>query len=98
LEALQSAAIHNLHVLFDLDHNGWTPLHEAARGGHVSIVEFLVHHAEAEGVAPSTFVNIVSNFGHGWSALALAIQHNGEDHPVTRMLRDFGGQVVYPRR
>ncbi len=26
------------------DHNGWTPLHEAVRGGHLDCVKFLIQH------------------------------------------------------
>lgn len=98
MSTLRDAAINDLLSLYAIDHNGWCPIHEAARGGQTHVVTFLVQEAERSGVASNTFINAVTNFGNGWSPLALAIQHHGINHPVTRVLRQFGGQVIHPRR
>ena len=95
---LKNVATYHTHLLFDLDRNGWTPLHEAARAGQVEIVDFLIQQGMKNGVALNLFVNVTSNFGMGWSPLALAIQHHGENHSVVHLLRQAGGQVTYPRR
>lgn len=97
MHTLCAAALQSPHLLYELDSNGWTPLHEAARAGHEEVVSFLVQEAERAGVADVAIVNSVSNFGNGWSPLALAIEYHGEDHPVTHTLRQLGGQVLYPR-
>ena len=42
LEALIIIASRNLEDVKRKDQNGWTPLHEAARGGHVDVVAWLL--------------------------------------------------------
>jgi len=42
LEALIIIASRNLEDVKRKDSNGWTPLHEAARGGHVEVVTWLL--------------------------------------------------------
>jgi hypothetical protein len=93
---LRHAALHDLTALYEQDINGWTPLHEATRSGLAHVIKFLVLEAEKNGIPPVTVVNIVSNFGNGWSPLAIAILNHGEWHAVTVLLRQFGGEVVYP--
>jgi hypothetical protein len=95
---LRHAAVHDLTSLYEQDVNGWTPIHEATRSGLANVIKFLVLEAERNGIPAVTVVNTVSNFGAGWSPLALAIQIHGEGHAVTVLLRQFGGDVVYPRR
>ncbi|KAL7550513.1 hypothetical protein ACHAWF_013732, partial [Thalassiosira exigua] len=56
------------------DNNGWQPIHEAARGGHVDVVRMLVEHGAD--------VNERANFGEGSSVLELAMENHGEGHPL----------------
>jgi prolyl 4-hydroxylase len=42
LEFLKEMAKKDRSQLFKADHNGWRPLHEAARGGQVEVVEYLI--------------------------------------------------------
>jgi len=81
LDALREA-VDNGHsdLLRVADSNGWTPLHEAVRAGHVDIVEYLVR--EVAGID----VHEVTNQGDGWSLLSLALEHLGRDHPIFRIL------------
>lgn len=44
-----------------IDQNGWTPMHEAVRGGHSNVVQYL-HKEGAD-------VNIIASFGKGSSPL-----------------------------
>jgi len=100
MDALRAAAISSPHLLYAPDFNGWTPLHEAARAGDDDVITFLMQQAEICGVHgfANSFLNAVSNNGNGWTPLALAVLHHGEDHPAARTLRRLGGQVTYPRR
>mmetsp|Transcript_4985 Transcript_4985/g.11018 ORF Transcript_4985/g.11018 Transcript_4985/m.11018 type:complete len:198 (+) Transcript_4985:2856-3449(+) len=61
------------------DNNGWTSLHEAARGGHQNVVALLVKHGAD--------VNQKTNFGEGDTALDLAVRSHGRDHPLVRFLQ-----------
>jgi ankyrin repeat protein len=42
LAFLKEMAQKDRSQLFKADHNGWRPLHEAARAGRVEIVEYLI--------------------------------------------------------
>eukprot|EP00591_Stephanopyxis_turris_P013416 CAMPEP_0195507872 /NCGR_PEP_ID=MMETSP0794_2-20130614/1232_1 /TAXON_ID=515487 /ORGANISM="Stephanopyxis turris, Strain CCMP 815" /LENGTH=851 /DNA_ID=CAMNT_0040634697 /DNA_START=75 /DNA_END=2630 /DNA_ORIENTATION=+ len=63
------------------DSNGWEAIHEAARGGHVQIVEMLLE-AGAD-------VNAKTGGGH--TPLFWALKENGENHLCVRLLRERGG-------
>eukprot|EP00535_Pseudo-nitzschia_heimii_P007192 CAMPEP_0197175064 /NCGR_PEP_ID=MMETSP1423-20130617/1386_1 /TAXON_ID=476441 /ORGANISM="Pseudo-nitzschia heimii, Strain UNC1101" /LENGTH=595 /DNA_ID=CAMNT_0042624125 /DNA_START=60 /DNA_END=1847 /DNA_ORIENTATION=- len=60
------------------DENGWTPLHEAAGAGHLEVVRYLVENGAS--------VDVRTNEDE--TALRIAINELGEDHPVVRYLRD----------
>lgn len=70
------------------DENDWTPLHEAIRGGHQRVVTLLLDEGGLD-------MHAITNQGDGFSPLSLSIDFHG-DHPLTRMLRDRGGQEVWP--
>lgn len=69
------------------DANGWTPMHEAARGGHVETIKLLVKHGAD--------VN-AKTFGDGGTALYLAKQAHGAEHPVIDFLESIGALEAGP--
>ena len=42
LDVLKEIARKERSQLFKADQNGWRPLHEAARGGHADVIEYLL--------------------------------------------------------
>ena len=42
LEGLKEVAKENRSLLFKADHNGWRPIHEAARSGQRKVLEYLI--------------------------------------------------------
>ena len=42
LEILMAIAAKDIELVRVRDQNGWTPLHEAVRGGHLECVKFLI--------------------------------------------------------
>uniref|UniRef100_A0A7S4EQX9 Uncharacterized protein n=1 Tax=Pseudo-nitzschia australis TaxID=44445 RepID=A0A7S4EQX9_9STRA len=74
--------------LFKIDHNGWRPIHEAARGGHADIIEYLVK----EGAKP----NERTNFNEGGSPLYWAKTDPIKNAKAIAMLEKYGGVDVPP--
>jgi ankyrin repeat protein len=68
------------------DSNGWTPLHEGARGGHTNVVKILIERGAD--------VNELTN--HGETPLYLAVNNHGDDHPMVIFLRNLGGISLGP--
>lgn len=89
---LIEAAIHdgsfNTH-LNRADENGWTPLHEAIRGGHQRVVTILLDEGGLD-------IHAITNQGSGFSPLSLSIHSHSFDHPLSRMIRGRGGREVWP--
>eukprot|EP00986_Skeletonema_menzelii_P001442 scaffold379_cov145-Skeletonema_menzelii.AAC.13 len=71
------------------DENDWTSLHEAIRGGHHDVVTLLLDEGGLD-------MHAITNQGNGFSPLSLSINYHGGEHPLTRMIRDRGGQEVWP--
>jgi len=69
------------------DKNGWTPLHEGARGGHLDVVKLLIDNgADMD----------AKTHGSGGTPLWWAKQNLEEDHPVIEFLEGLGALEVGP--
>lgn len=90
LEALKQAAEGNPSLLHQADANGWKPIHEAARGGHVKVLEYLI--------SQGADVNERTNEGLGASPLWWALQYFPDRHPVVLLLRRNGAVALAPAR
>lgn len=88
VERLTELAKRNKKVLHHRDRNGWQPIHEAARYGHVDVVAFLLEN-DAD-------INVRTNQGKGGSPLNVAITLLSKDHPVSKFLVDNGGVNIEP--
>mmetsp|Transcript_20580 Transcript_20580/g.23857 ORF Transcript_20580/g.23857 Transcript_20580/m.23857 type:complete len:473 (-) Transcript_20580:131-1549(-) len=62
------------------DSNGWTPLHEGARGGHKDVVQLLLEQG----------ANINEKTYTGETPLWWAEKIHGEEHSLVKLLRDLG--------
>jgi len=72
------------------DVNGWAPIHEATRGGHLEVVRTLVEKGGAD-------VNILTGLNEeGESVLHMAIETHGEDHPLVDYLNSIGALMIGP--
>jgi len=71
------------------DRNGWQPIHEAARAGHVKIIELLVLEHNID-------VNARTHDGKGGSPLNVAISSLGAEHPVAEYLESIGALDIGP--
>jgi ankyrin repeat protein len=69
----------------ELDGNGWSPLHWAARGGRAGVIHYLIE-AGAD-------VDIEAHFHTNWTPLLHAIHLDQED--VARVLIDNGADVNF---
>jgi prolyl 4-hydroxylase len=88
MESLQELAATNNRALHAKDGNGWQPLHEAVRGGHMEAVQLLVKHGAD--------INAVTNNGSGVSPYNIALHSLSEEHPVTQYLFGLGANNVGP--
>lgn len=68
------------------DSNGWTPLHEGARGGHLEVVELLVKNG----------ANLNEKSHNGETPLYWAKKEHGDDHDVVKFLTDLGAISLGP--
>jgi len=84
LSKLRILAAKDPRLMWNADENGWTPLHEAVRGSHIEIVEFLIDHGAG--------VNDVT--GDGSSPLRIAINYLGSNHAITKMLRELDAEDI----
>lgn len=69
------------------DENGWTPLHEGARGGHLEVVKLLVENGADLSARTA---------GEGGTALWWAKQSLEEGNPVVQFLEELGALDVGP--
>eukprot|EP00980_Cylindrotheca_fusiformis_P001758 scaffold405_cov132-Cylindrotheca_fusiformis.AAC.10 len=89
LDALKSMAATDRAVIFKSDHNGWRPLHEAARSGHVHVIEYLLK----EGAR----VNERTNDGEGGSPLWWAEKNAEANREAIELLKKHGAISLQPK-
>lgn len=78
------------HLVKKADANGWQPLHEGARAGHLEVVKLLVE--------KGADVNAMTGHheGEGETALWWAKQELEEDHPLIDFLESLGALEIGP--
>lgn len=89
LHLLKEIAALDQRQLFKNDHNGWRPLHEAARAGHADVVRYLLK----EGAQ----VNERANDGEGGSPLWWAERKPKENAKTISVLKEHGGVSLAPK-
>lgn len=88
IDALKSQIMKDKHIVNAKDENGWTPLHEAIRGGQHDTVKFLVENGAD--------FNEKTGHGSGGTALWWAKQAHGADHPIVTFLESVGAMYAGP--
>ncbi|KAL7534919.1 hypothetical protein ACHAXR_006158 [Thalassiosira sp. AJA248-18] len=88
LDALIAIAVDNPDALKFKDGNGWNPLHEAVRGGHIDIVKFLLKSGLDKDERTHT--------GTGGTPLWWAKKTHGLDHPMVKYLELIGAKDIPP--
>ena len=71
------------------DANGWKPIHEAARGGHTKVLQYLIE--------KGADVNERTNRGQGATPLWWVLQYFPENHAAVQLLRRHGAIALAPR-
>mmetsp|Transcript_7159 Transcript_7159/g.8293 ORF Transcript_7159/g.8293 Transcript_7159/m.8293 type:complete len:475 (+) Transcript_7159:72-1496(+) len=74
-------------IVHTRDKNGWMPIHEGARGGHLEVVKYLVNNGAD--------INAITTSGGG-SALYYAKKKFEADHPMVTFLESLGGIEIGP--
>ena len=85
VETLRQIAKTDARSLLAKDRNGWSPIHEAARGGHREALEFLVE----QGVP----INARTHKNKGVTALAIALNAHSDDHEAVKYLKGIGAEL-----
>jgi ankyrin repeat protein len=84
---LTSEVVKKKDIVNQKDKNGWTPLHEGARGGHLEVVKYLIASgADANATTSST----------GGTVLWWAKKTLDANHPVIEFLESLGALANGP--
>ena len=81
VDALKRHVGKDKKVVNKQDVNGWTPLHEATRGGHLEAIKYLIEN----GADPN-----ITTGSRGGTSLWWAKQEHGSDSPVVEFLESIG--------
>ena len=76
------------HLLHQTDKNGWLPIHEAARGGHLDVLELLVEHGAD--------INARTHSGKGSTPMNLAVDSHGLEHEIVEYFSSLGALNIGP--
>jgi prolyl 4-hydroxylase len=88
VERMAQLAKNDRKKLVYKDRNGWQPIHEAARAGHVEIIKLLLDH--------NVDLNARTHDGKGGSPLNVAVNSLGTKHPVAEYLTSIGALNIEP--
>jgi len=88
IESLKKALDDKKDLVTARDANGWQPLHEGARGGHLEVVRYLVENGAD--------VNARTGNEKGGTALYYAKQKFDDEHPVVAFLEELGALEIGP--
>ena len=89
LEALQKEVNTNKGAVKARDENGWTPLHEGARAGHIDVVKYLIENG-------ADYNDKTGDGITGGTALYLAKKQLKPEHPVISYLESLGALDIGP--
>lgn len=89
LDKFQQAVQENPELLHKSDANGWKPIHEAARGGHTKVLQYMID--------KGANVNERTNDGRGATPLWWTMQYFPDNHPAVELLRRHGALPLPPR-
>ena len=85
IKSMEQYAKDHKDLLQQKDSNGWQPIHEAARAGHLDAVKLLVGHGAD--------INERTNFGEGSTVLELVVDNHGTEHPLFDYLEGIGAEL-----
>lgn len=89
IEALKQEVKKKKEAVTAKDKNGWQPIHEGARGGHVEVVRYLVENGAD--------INAQTGpDGSGGTALYYAKKKFEDDHPIVAYLESLGAAEIGP--
>lgn len=86
VEKLKTIARDDPDQIHAKDINGWKPLHEGARGGHIEVVKLLVGYGS----------DINEPARNGATPLHFAEQRHGKNHPIIKMMKSLGAVSMGP--
>lgn len=88
LKTLKKEVSNMKELIHAKDSNGWQPIHEGARAGHLEVVKFLVENGAD--------VNAMTHGDLGGTALYYAKKTFEDDHPIVAYLESIGGLDIGP--
>jgi prolyl 4-hydroxylase len=87
IDRLKTVTVQNKRALSTLDKNGWQPIHEAARFGHLDILQYLI---DEMGVDKDSRIGWMT----GASPLNVALAYNGPHHASSIYLTQIGAKNI----
>ena len=88
LNLLKLIAAEDPKSLHRVDRNGWTGIHEAARGGHTEVLDYLLENG--------LDINQRTHKGNGGSPLWWAKKFRGTHHKIVAHMQERGAVEIPP--